>query len=376
MKHIVIVSTSYPLSADGQEAAGTFVADFAEQLSSHARVTVIAPALQQVDVKMNENFEVRYFPVPTLPLSLLNAANPKSWLPIMTTLYRGRKALQKIVRQQQIDFIFALWVLPSGYWARAIAQDNHIPYATWALGSDIWSLSRLPIIRSVLRQVLADSRINFADGLQLANDVQEISGKECRFLPSTRQLAVCPEKVLAVNAPYNLVFLGRWHTNKGIDILLESLALLDEKDWQRIHQIRIAGGGPMEPMVKAACAKLQSDGRPVELLGYLNKTQATDLIVAADYVLIPSRVESIPVIFSDAMKCGSPVIAMPVGDLPLLLQQYRAGVLSEDVTAEDFAFAIQQALTKPCEEFRSGLQQASEKFDVQTIVRDFLKAVV
>jgi glycosyltransferase involved in cell wall biosynthesis len=67
---------------------------------------------------------------------------------------------------------------------------------------------------------------------------------------------------------------------------------------------------------------------------------------------------------------------MPVGDLPLLLQQYRAGVLSEDVTAEDFAFAIQQALTKPCEEFRSGLQQASEKFDVQTIVRDFLKAVV
>ncbi len=67
---------------------------------------------------------------------------------------------------------------------------------------------------------------------------------------------------------------------------------------------------------------------------------------------------------------------MPVGDLPLLLKQYHAGVLAGDVTAAGFALAMKHALAKPCEEFRPGLQQASEKFDVQTIVRDFLKAVV
>lgn len=376
MKHIVLVSTSYPLSGDGTEAAGTFVADFASQLSKYMKVTVIAPALQHFHIKINDNFDVKYFAVPKLPLSLLSVVKPQCWLPIFKTLYSGKKALKKMVNDHTVDYIFALWVLPSGYWARAISKENNIPYATWALGSDIWSLSRNSLIRKILKQVLINSRINFADGIQLANDVKAISGQECLFLPSTRKLPEKDEKTISTSPPYNLAFLGRWHLNKGIDILLSSLELLNEDDWQRIRQIKIAGGGPMERVVKAACQKLKSAGRPVEFLGYLDKFQATEFLTAADYLLIPSRIESIPVIFSDAIKCGAAVIAMPVGDLPLLLQNYNVGILSERVTSQDFALAIRRALSKPPEEFKNGLQECRKKFDIQSIVEEFLKTVV
>ena len=40
---LLIVSTSYPESADGSEAAGSFVADFATAAARHVPVCVVAP---------------------------------------------------------------------------------------------------------------------------------------------------------------------------------------------------------------------------------------------------------------------------------------------------------------------------------------------
>jgi glycosyltransferase involved in cell wall biosynthesis len=373
VRHIVIVSTSYPLNGDGQEAAGTFVADFAHQLAQKVRVTVLAPALQAQTVQVDEQLTVRYFAVPRLPLSLLKASRLADWWAIISTLSQGKTALQTIVSQQQVDFIFALWVLPSGYWARTVAKQFRIPYATWALGSDIWSLKKLPLVGSVLRAVLQESTINFADGYQLCADVKQIAGRDCHFLPSTRQLSLDHTCPLAQNGPYTLVFLGRWHTNKGVDLLLASLALLTDQDWQQIRQVRLAGGGPLAADVAAAVACLQQQGRPVELQGYLAKAAATEFLSQSDYVLIPSRIESIPVIFSDAMKCRSPVIAMPVGDLPELLQHFRVGVLASDVTALAYAKAIQSALGRAPAQFSQGLDHAVQLFSPAHIVDEFLQ---
>ena len=175
---------------------------------------------------------------------------------------------------------------------------------------------------------------------------------------------------------YTLVFLGRWHLNKGVDILLASLSQLNDQDWKQIHKVRIAGGGPLAPEVESACDALKKQGRPIELFGYLDKAQATEYLTAADYVLIPSRIESIPVIFSDAMKCRSPVIAMPVGDLPELMRQFSVGYVADDITVEGFVSSIRHALATPCEAFEKGLAQASEKFDVKAIVNSFLEAVI
>jgi glycosyltransferase involved in cell wall biosynthesis len=44
-----------------------------------------------------------------------------------------------------------------------------------------------------------------------------------------------------------------------------------------------------------------------------------------DYLVIPSRVESIPVILSDAVQLGTPIIATEVGDIRNILAEMNIG---------------------------------------------------
>ncbi len=85
---------------------------------------------------------------------------------------------------------------------------------------------------------------------------------------------------------------------------------------------------------------LANGGRPVRIGGYLDKNEAASLIGWADYLLLPSRIESIPVIFSDAMQLGTPVVATPVGDLASLHERFEFGVLAAAASEADFCSAI------------------------------------
>ena len=242
--------------------------------------------------------------------------------------------------------VLALWGLPCGEWARRAAAARRIDYSVWMLGSDVWTLGRIPFLRSALGRVIRQASHAYADGYQLAEDAQRIAGIPVAFLPSTRRIDLRDPPPPRDQPPYRLLFLGRWHPNKGVDLLLDALELLGNEDWQRIERVEIQGGGPLEPLVRSRVEKLRIQGLPVEVGRYLAKPEAEAAIARADWVLIPSRIESIPVVFSDAMKLGRPVVAMPVGDLPRLLAS-GCGVAGENVSADGFKGAIRAALRTP-----------------------------
>jgi glycosyltransferase involved in cell wall biosynthesis len=369
MNHLLLITTSYPDESEGAAAAGTFVQDFAQALSTTMAVTVIAPG-ETARVTREQDVGVRRFAVPRQPLSLLSPANPAHWPAIVATLRAGGQAVRQACAAAPMAHIFALWTLPSGYWAMQAGRRVAIPYSIWALGSDIWTLGKIPIMRGMLRQVLRNASNRYADGLALKDDVERIGGKACAFLPSCRVLADGRAKTLRDRPPYRLTFLGRWHPNKGIDLLLQALELLGDEDWQRIEAIRIQGGGPLENQVHARTAPLIHAGRPLTVGGYLDRDGARELLNWADYVVIPSRIESIPVIFSDAMQMRCPVIAMPVGDLPQLLAEHRCGMLVKTVSAASLAQALRHALTSTPADFRAGLRTAASAFDVAATVRN------
>jgi glycosyltransferase involved in cell wall biosynthesis len=91
---------------------------------------------------------------------------------------------------------------------------------------------------------------------------------------------------------------------------------------------------------------------------------------SAESRVIPSRIESIPVIFSDAMQIRCPVIAIPVGDLPQLLAEHRCGILAAIVSAASLAQALHQALVAAPADFAAGLGTAASAFDVAATARD------
>ena len=196
MKHVLIITTSYPTASDGSEAAGSFVQDFAETLATQqTKVTVLAPGTSGSDDPAAAVQVVRYQGAGK-SLSLLKIWNPSHWPAIAGILRDGARQTNRLCREHGVDHVFALWVLPCGAWARQAWRRHGITFSTWALGSDIWSLGKIPVVRHVLQKVLADSRTNFADGHLLCRDVEQLSGTRCRFLPSTRRFIPAPNQKL------------------------------------------------------------------------------------------------------------------------------------------------------------------------------------
>lgn len=342
-KPLVVVTSSFPIRNDGSEAAGSFVADFVAALAGHVGVRVVAPGTSNALEHWSDRVDVHRYAAPSRPLSTLRLWHPVDIVSILRVLRSGAAATRDAIANDA-GHVFALWGLPCGEWARRAAIEAKIGYSVWLLGSDVWSLGRLPVLRSMLARVIRDADAAYADGYQLAEDAKRLSGREPEFLPSTRDVAVANTAPRRATPPFRLLFLGRWHPNKGVDLLLDALAMLTDADWARIERVDIAGGGPLDTLVRARANALRARGRPIEVGGFLDKRAAAAAISACDWLLIPSRVESIPVVFSDAMKLDRPVVATPVGDLPRLLEARACGVLCERADAAAFAQGLKGAL--------------------------------
>jgi len=361
---IVLVTTSFPISGDGSEAAGSFVSDLAEELANHLPVRVVAPGPQNAREKWTNGVDVFRYAAPEKPLSTLKPWHPTDFVKIIRILRSGKAATRTAVEAGTTIHIFALWAIPSGVWARQLSRSTGIPYSVWTLGSDIWTLGRLPLVRQYLWRVLRGAQSLYSDGLQLVKDTRRIAKREVEFLPSTRRIASKRSAPLKGAPPYQLLFLGRWHPNKGIDLLIDALYMLEDEDWRRIKSVEIYGGGPLDALVKTGVRCLQAAGRPVNLGGFLDKSQAEREMLYADWILIPSRIESIPLIFSDAMKASCPVVVTPVGDLRSLVTEGQCGKVSAGASSFDFCSALRQALSTSPLSLEAGVVNMAARFSL------------
>lgn len=371
----MVITTSFPEQNEGEAAAGLFVQDFVRELAKvGVSVQVVAPASKTNHI-CSGNIDLSQFAVPRLPLSRLSVKNPGMWIDIAKTLWLGHQAVTQACKRQPPDHIIALWVLPSGLWASLAAKRFGIEYSTWALGSDIWSLSKIPFVRKFLHNVLRGAAHCFADGYQLAADVEAISGVTCMFLASSRQFPYLGTGSPRKPPPYRFAYIGRWHPNKGTDLLIDALKLLSSSDWGLIEKIVIRGGGPLEAQVRKCAEKLQRENRPVELGGYIDRVNAIKLFEWTDFVLIPSRQESIPVVFSDSIQARKPLISTPVGDLPRLIRSRNCGILATSATAEAIAESIQYALRSDPQTYNAGLLESATEFELASTVENFLRTI-
>ena len=374
MKRIVLITTSFPRTVAGSESAGSFVEDFSAALGRRCRLTVIAPGFGNT-VEDGAGYSVHRYDSPERPLSQLKLWSPRDALQILKVMRHGSAVTATVVKAEKPDFVFALWALPSGAWARQATRGTSLPFGIWCLGSDIWSLGRIPVIRRILRSTLRAARTVFADGYLLGDEAHAIAGIDCQFLPSSRKLPIPAFTASRAGGPYRLLFIGRWHPNKGTDLLLEALALLEDADWALIEEVCIHGGGPQEAQVRQCAVALQQAGRPVRAFGYIDKEKAAQALQQCDWLLIPSRIESIPVVFSDAMQSHRPVISMPVGDLTKLVRQLDVGVCADAVDARSFAAAIRTALRQSSLGYCARLEEAARLFDVDGSAERLLQAV-
>ena len=84
-------------------------------------------------------------------------------------------------------------------------------------------------------------------------------------------------------------------------------------------------------------------GERVVFHGYQPKPAVASLMQSADFLVLPSLGENLPVAVLEAMACGLPVVATRVGGVPELVDE-QTGMLVEPGSAEALRAGIEHML--------------------------------
>ena len=375
--NVQIITSSYPvIPGDPQGTAGLFVREFALELLRQGHSVVVHPVARTKSYCGDDGLTIR--PLPwrggDRELASMNFLNPLNWFIFLHFFFLGTVEAVRSHRRYKIDKVLCMWVVPSGIFGFWIRKMLDKPYDVWALGSDIWKIRKIPFIGNwLLRAVIRGADGVWADGLKLAVDVKQIAGKECRFLPSSRRLPQ-PRQGLDPLVPTDkkhIIFVGRFHENKGPDLLLEAMRLLPEEVKRRVV-LHVYGAGGLKNVLHEMVERLGLRDI-VRLNGPIDAQELADYLSRVDFLVIPSRIESIPVIFSDALQMGVPVVAMPVGDLPRLIHELQCGIVARRPDAQALSEAIVSAVDSTQHRDQAYQLMFKERFDIKNIVEKWIK---
>jgi glycosyltransferase involved in cell wall biosynthesis len=343
--HILILTSSYP--AIYQEAfEGSFVEAFAEALSqSGHRVYVVTQCTGAPTYVDAPGIVVRRFPWcgKGTPLSILSLGQDAG--KVCSYFLRGWQALRRLVTSVPIDVTICAWTLPTGLFGWYLQQGYGIPYVTWSLGSDIWKYDHQSLSRRLLQLILRQSLKNYADGYQLIEQIQALVPAGASFLSTTRVLPPADHSQVQLReGKRNVLFVGRYHPNKGPDVLLEAIRLLGSQTRQGtffhffgLGQLQAELQTKVDAYSLADCVAINGPMTAPVLAAYLERVA---------YLVIPSRIESIPVILSDALQKRCPIIATNVGDMGKLLAEYQAGYVAASADPRELAMTLEQAFSE------------------------------
>lgn len=168
----------------------------------------------------------------------------------------------------------------------------------------------------------------------------------------------------------DILFIGELRAIKGIDVLIEAVALL-HRQGRRVNAT-IVGSGPDE---KALQTEVEARGltQHVRFVGTMPARQAFSL---GRVLVVPSRSESLPYIVLEAAGAGLPVIATHVGGIPEIFG-HDSGRLVPPENAAALAAATAAALDdlQGSRQFALGLRQRiRETFSLQRMIDEVLAA--
>ncbi|MBU2598566.1 MAG: glycosyltransferase, partial [Actinobacteria bacterium] len=277
------------------------------------------------------------------------------------------------VKNRKIDRCLAMWTIPSGLFTYFIKKFTGIPYDVWALGSDIWNRSKYPFGERLVKKILINAENRFADGIEFAKCVEKICGKKTKFLPTCRTLPINLKGKASVDEEKtNFLFIGRWEKEKGIDILIDATNLLS-KEIKEI-KLHVFGGGSLEKLIHEKIDKYNLKDF-INVNGYANPETAVKYLRVCDCLIIPSRIESIPVVLSDALQMKKPVIVSNVGDMGKLVKKYRVGLVVKPENAEDLKDKMINFIKEDITKYQKNIDLLVNKFNIQKIVQKYINYV-
>jgi D-inositol-3-phosphate glycosyltransferase len=187
---------------------------------------------------------------------------------------------------------------------------------------------------------------------------------------SRAELGIAPDERV-------ILFVGRIDPIKGIDTLLDAVAILAaDDDLQPKPTVLLVGGdldaagepiGPLTTVREAARALGVAER--FRFLGSQPQNRLPVFYAAADVVVVPSRYESFGLVAVEALACGAPVVASRAGGLKFTIDEGVGGLLVPPQSAPALASALGMVLTDEAlrANLAAGARPSVERFAWPTV---------
>lgn len=175
----------------------------------------------------------------------------------------------------------------------------------------------------------------------------------------------------ATGARERFLFVGRFVSEKGVDVLLDALAL--ERTAGRRWLLDLAGGGPLESAYRAKVLSL-GIGDSVRMLGPLRGERLAEAMRESLAVVVPSVWdEAFGIVAAEALACGRLALVSDRGGLPEIVD--GLGTVVDAADAGAWAWALRRAATDHAwrEVVEQRVSEAARRFTPERYVTGYLE---
>ncbi len=289
--------------------------------------------------------------------------------------WRYYKRLENLAKQeiQKLDpknklVVIGYWSLESHFWCRACHQYR-IPYAVIYHGAELISRLSWPCSdwRKKDLKYTASAIVNSKGTGQLLQNISPKiksfhvinPGIDARtYIPSEAQELF--QKRSEVGVPPNafvLLAVGRLIKRKGFDLVMESLAALQEQ-FPLLYYI-ITGDGPEKTRLKEKALSLGVSDKVI-FLSDVNDKDKWILYAICDVFIMPNRTlnntdwEGFGIVFLEAALAGKPSIGGKNSGVPDAIVDGETGFLVNSENGEEITSAIRRLFENETERKRKG----------------------
>ena len=143
------------------------------------------------------------------------------------------------------------------------------------------------------------------------------------------------------NRMQNVGYIGRLSNEKGILNLVKCMSFLDDN-----IKLLIIGDGPRKANIKKILDE-NSLHMKVELISWVPNEKIPFYLNTMKLFVLPSYTEGLPHVVIEAMACGTPVLATPVGAIPDIIKDGDTGFIMKNNSPECISANIIRALDHP-----------------------------
>ncbi|BCL35584.1 glycosyltransferase family 4 protein [Nostoc sp. MS1] len=362
-KHILVVTSVYPITTDGNH--GAFVREAILRLQeTGAKFTVFAPAYEGSTSHVLDGVKVyrfRYCPKRFENLARDGAPTklqrqPLYLLAAVLYILLGTLQLLWLCCKEKPNLLQIHWPFPHGLMALPASILFGIPMVFSFHGAELMLANKFGFVTHILRWLLpiakgVTANSSFTNGL-----IRKIYDGPVTVIPYGMTIKPKPPKKRSPEEVPKLLFVGRLDERKGLRYLLASLPLVLAKYPVRL---RIVGKGILEDEIKLQCQALNLNGI-VDFLGFVTKEELADEYAGCDMFVLPAIVDSkgdtegLGIVMIEALAHQKPVIASAVGGIVDVIHSGTTGLLVPEKDPKALAQAILSLLSNPIKAQKMG----------------------